>query len=324
MRDLFQDATILITGGTGSFGEAFLRRCLEFPVREIRVFSRDEKKQYDMMHRYENPRLRFDLGDVRDIQTVDKAMEGVDFVFHAAAMKQVPSCEGFPLEAVKTNVMGSSNVIQSAIRHSVKKVVCLSTDKACYPTSAMGATKALMEKVALRAAGEQEKTIINLTRFGNLISSRGSVVPLFLDQLDNYREITVTEPDMTRFLMTLDDAIDLVMCAFEKGRQGEIFVHKSKAATVGDLVEAVQKYRDATAHIRYIGARPGEKMHETLLLSEEAASATDCGGFFRVQSKESGPPAYRPEEFDSSAAERYSIDELVELIRATMREGETL
>ena len=217
MRDLFQDATILITGGTGSFGEAFLRRCLEFPVREIRVFSRDEKKQYDMMHRYESLRLRFDLGDVRDIQTVDKAMEGVDFVFHAAAMKQVPSCEGFPLEAVKTNVMGSSNVIQSAIRHSVKKVVCLSTDKACYPTSAMGATKALMEKVALRAAGEQEKTVINLTRFGNLISSRGSVVPLFLDQLDNYREITVTEPDMTRFLMTLDDAIDLVCVPLKRG-----------------------------------------------------------------------------------------------------------
>lgn len=323
MKGLFDNATILITGGTGSFGEAFLQRCLELPVREIRVFSRDEKKQYDMMHKYENPRLRFEIGDVRDIQTVDRAMVGVDFVFHAAAMKQVPSCEAFPLEAVKTNVLGSSNVIYSAIRHGAKKVVCLSTDKACYPTSAMGASKAMMEKVARRAAEEQEETTIVLTRFGNLVSSRGSVVPLFLDQLDNYQEITVTEPDMTRFLMTLDDAIDLVMCAFEKGRQGELFIHKSKAATVGDLVEAVMKYRGTIAHVRYIGTRPGEKMHETLLLTEEAVSAVDCGGFFRI-GREGGIPAHRPSEFDSAAADRLTVDELVELIRATMKEGVTV
>lgn len=320
MTELFNNATILITGGTGSFGEAFLQRCLELPVREIRVFSRDEKKQYDMMHKYESPRLRFDIGDVRDIQTVDRAMEGVDFVFHAAAMKQVPSCEAFPLEAVKTNVIGSSNVIYSAIRHGARKVVCLSTDKACYPTSAMGASKAMMEKVARRAAEEQDRTTIILTRFGNLISSRGSVVPLFLDQLDSYQEITVTEPDMTRFLMTLDDAIDLVMRAFEVGRQGELFVYKSKAATVGDLVDAVMKYRGTTAHVRYIGARPGEKMHETLLLTEEATSAVDCGGFFRVGG-EGGVPAHRPGEFDSAAADRFTVEELVELIRATMKEG---
>lgn len=323
MKEQFIGATILITGGTGSFGEAFLGRCLKLPIKEIRVFSRDEKKQYDMKRRYENPRIRFIIGDVRDSASVDGAMAGVNFVFHAAAMKQVPSCETFPLEAVKTNVIGSTNVIYSAIRHGIRKVVCLSTDKACYPTSAMGASKTMMEKIARRAAEEQGETIINLTRFGNLLSSRGSVVPLFIDQLDNYQEITVTEPNMTRFLMTLDEAVDLVVYAFEKGLQGELFVHKSKAATVGDLVSAVMQYRKSVAHVTYIGSRPGEKMHETLLLSEEAITAIDCGDFFRVRAKCDDITNHRRGEFDSTAAERFTIDELVRLIKETMREERT-
>lgn len=321
MNELFNGKTVLITGGTGSFGEAFLRRCLQMPVKEIRVFSRDEKKQYDMMHRYENPRLRFVIGDVRDISSVDRAMPGVDFVFHAAAMKQVPSCEEYPLEAVKTNVLGSSNVLNSAVRHGVSKVVCLSTDKACYPTSAMGASKMLLEKEAVSAAEGQIRTIVNLTRFGNIIASRGSVVPLFLDQLASSKEITVTEPEMTRFVMTLDEAIGLVLCAFANGRQGDLFVYKSKAATVGDIVSAVLKYKGESAHIRYIGARPGEKMHETLLLSEEAMFATDCGGYFRVSRGDGVPATRRYGEFDSSKAERFSVDELVALIRQTMEGG---
>lgn len=324
MTEQFNDATILVTGGTGSFGEAFLQRCLEMPVRQVRVFSRDEKKQYDMARKYENPRLQFHIGDVRDGQALDRAMEGVNFVFHAAAMKQVPSCEAFPLEAVKTNVLGSSNVIYSAIQHKVAKVVCLSTDKACYPTSAMGVSKAMMEKVARRAAEEQSKTIINITRFGNLIASRGSVVPLFLDQLANDREITVTEPDMTRFLMTMADAIDLVACAFSNGRQGDLFVHKSKVATVRGIVDAVLEYKGENARIKYIGTRPGEKMHETLLLAEEATCAADCGRFFRVSMDGTRPPSRRPAEFDSSAAVRFTQEELVATIREAMEGGRPL
>lgn len=323
MTDLFLDKTILITGGTGSFGEALVRRCLHTQAKEIRIFSRDEKKQYEMMHRYENPRLRFIIGDVRDVYTVDKAMPGVNFVFHAAAMKQVPSCEDFPVEAVKTNVIGSGNILDSAVRNGVSKVVCLSTDKSCYPTSAMGCSKALMEKVAMTVAREQQETVVNITRFGNLIASRGSVVPLFIDQLANDHEITVTEPDMTRFLMTLEDAIDLVMCAFEHGRQGELFVYKSRAATVGDIVEAVLRYKNASAHIRYVGARPGEKMHETLLLAEEAATCTDCGKFFRVSREDPCPPAERPARFSSKDADRFTVDELVSLIGRTMEGGDS-
>lgn len=320
-RALFADSSVLITGGTGSFGDAFLRRCLEIGAREVRVFSRDEKKQYDMMHRYQNSRLRFIIGDVRDYSSVERAAVGADFVFHAAAMKQVPSCEQNPMEALRTNVIGSNNVIQAAIACGIPKVVCLSTDKACYPTSAMGYTKALMEKAALQAAAEQHKTIINLTRFGNIIASRGSVVPLFLNQMDQEHQITVTEPDMTRFIMTLDDAIDLVTCAFEVGNQGDLFVYKSKAATVGDIVAAVEQYRGKTAHIRYIGARPGEKMDETLLLTEEAAYARDCGRFFRVNRTGDTSGRHAPGEFSSKYAERYTVPELVELIQKVLDGG---
>lgn len=320
-QELFKDSSVLITGGTGSFGDAFLRRCLEFGAREIRIFSRDEKKQYDMMHRYQNSRLRFIIGDVRDYDSVERAAVGADFIFHAAAMKQVPSCEAAPMEALKTNVIGSYNVISAAIACGIPKVVCLSTDKACYPTSAMGDTKALMEKVAIQAAAEQHKTIINLTRFGNIIASRGSVVPLFLSQMENEHQITVTEPGMTRFIMTLTDAIDLVTCAFEVGKQGELFVYKSKAATVGDIVLAVEKYRGQSAHIRYIGALPGEKMDETLLLEEEAAFACDCGRFFRVSRSNACYGSRAPGEFSSKNAERYTVPELVELIQMVMDGG---
>lgn len=281
---MFDDKILLITGGTGSFGQAVLRRFLDSNLREIRVFSRDEKKQEDMRIRYGNPKLKFHLGDVRDPASVNDAMTGVDYCFHAAALKQVPSCEFYPMQAVKTNIEGTENVLNAAIAYGVARVICLSTDKAVYPINAMGLSKALMEKVAIakaRAAGSQ--TVISTCRYGNVMASRGSVIPLFVDQIRRGQAITVTDPNMTRFMMSLDDAVDLVLFAFEHGRNGDIFVQKSPASTIGDLGLAIAQILDKPNHeIRTIGTRHGEKLYETLLSREEMASADDLGPYFRV------------------------------------------
>lgn len=282
---MFTDKTLLITGGTGSFGNAVLRRFLDSDLREIRIFSRDEKKQDDMRKRYGNPKLKFYIGDVRDERAVQTAMRGVDFCFHAAALKQVPSCEFHPMEAVRTNVLGTENVLEAAIRAGVKRVVCLSTDKAVYPINAMGISKAMMEKVMVATSRNLEKTatVICGTRYGNVMASRGSVIPLFVDQVLAGKPITVTDPGMTRFMMTLEDAVDLVLYAFEHGHNGDIFVQKAPAATVRVLAQAIIELLGKPEHtVQEIGTRHGEKLYETLLGREEMACAEDLGGYFRV------------------------------------------
>lgn len=282
---LFTDRTLLITGGTGSFGNAVLRRFLDSDLREIRIFSRDEKKQDDMRRRYRNPKLKFYLGDVRDARSVADAMRGCDFVFHAAALKQVPSCEFHPMQAVRTNVLGTENVLEAAIAAGVQRVVCLSTDKAVYPINAMGISKAMMEKVmvALSRNLERTRTVICGTRYGNVMASRGSVIPLFVEQLLAGRPVTVTDPTMTRFMMTLEDAVELVLYAFARGSNGDIFVQKAPACTVDTLALALRELLGRPSHeIRVIGTRHGEKLYETLLSREEMAAATDLGGYFRV------------------------------------------
>jgi UDP-N-acetylglucosamine 4,6-dehydratase/5-epimerase len=280
----FTNKVILITGGTGSFGNAFINRILVIDVKEIRVFSRDEKKQDDMRKKYNDSRLKFYIGDVRDYNSIDTAMIGVDFVFHAAALKQVPSAEFFPLEAVKTNIIGSENVIQCAMRNHVERVIFLSTDKAAYPINAMGISKAMMERVVLAAARtySQNKTSLIITRYGNVIASRGSVIPLFFDQIEQKSMITVTDPAMTRFLMTLEEAIELVIFAFEKGNNGDLFVKKSPAAKVSSIAKAVIIISGKQVEIRYIGSRHSEKQHETLLTIEESLKAIDMGNYFCV------------------------------------------
>ena len=281
---LFTDKVLLITGGTGSFGNAVLKRFLNSDLKEIRIFSRDEKKQDDMRKKYNNSKLKFYIGDVRDPHSVSDAMEGVDFVFHAAALKQVPSCEFFPLQAVQTNVIGTANVLDAAVAKKVKKVIVLSTDKAAYPINAMGMSKALMEKVAVakgRNVGE-EGTIICRTRYGNVMASRGSVIPLFLEQIKNGEQLTITNPDMTRFMMTLDDAVELVVYAFEHGNQGDLFVQKAPAATIDVLAKAVKELTGSKAEIKNIGTRHGEKLYEVLVTREEMLNAEDLGGYFRV------------------------------------------
>ncbi len=286
---MFKDKTLLITGGTGSFGHTVLNHFITTDIGEIRIFSRDEKKQDDMRHELqvkypiESQKVKFYIGDVRDIDSVNNAMNGVDFIFHAAALKQVPSCEFFPIEAVKTNILGTENVLTSAIAHGVKKVVCLSTDKAAYPINAMGISKALMEKVitAKSRTVDAEKTTICCTRYGNVMCSRGSVIPLFRDQIRYGKPLTITNPDMTRFLMNLDEAVDLVVFAFTHGQPGDLFVQKSPACTIGDLAKATQKLFGET-DVRIIGERHGEKLFETLLTEEEAAKAIDMGGYYRV------------------------------------------
>ena len=278
----FKDRVLLITGGTGSFGNAVLRRFLDSDLREIRILSRDEKKQDDMRKKYNSPKLKFYIGDVRDPQSVMNAVRGVDYIFHAAALKQVPSCEFHPLEAVKTNVMGTENVLEAAIQCGVKRVVCLSTDKAVYPINAMGISKAMMEKVAV-AKSRSSGTVINVTRYGNVMASRGSVIPLFVDQIRSGQPITITDPSMTRFMMTLDDAVDLVLYAFEHGQPGEIFVQKAPAATIDVLTRALTGLLGKPEHeVRVIGTRHGEKLYEALLSREEVAAAEDQGGYFRV------------------------------------------
>ena len=274
---------LLITGGTGSFGNAVLMRFLKSDhFNEIRIFSRDEKKQEDMRIKFQSEKLKFFIGDVRDYNSVEQAMRGVDYVFHAAALKQVPSCEFFPLEATKTNVFGTHNVIESAIVHKVKKVVCLSTDKAAYPINAMGISKALMEKVAIAGSRNSIDTTICLTRYGNVMASRGSVIPLFVDQIRTGKDLTITDPKMTRFLMSLDDAVDLVLFAFEHGQTGDLFVNKAPAGNIGDLANALIELFDAQNKIKIIGTRHGEKLYETLCTREEMIKAQDMGDFYRI------------------------------------------
>lgn len=274
---------LLITGGTGSFGTAVLNRFLDTDhFKEIRIFSRDEKKQDDMRNVYKNDKLKFYIGDVRDSSSVEKAMRGVDYVFHAAALKQVPSCEFFPMEAVKTNVFGTQNVIDAAIKCNVKKVICLSTDKAAYPINAMGISKAMMEKVAVAASRNLEKTTVCLTRYGNVMASRGSVIPLFIKQIKNGQDITITDPNMTRFLMSLEEAVDLVLFAFEHGNSGDLFVNKAPAGTIRDLAKALKELFKAETSIKIIGTRHGEKLYETLCTREEMVKAEDMGDFYRI------------------------------------------
>ena len=282
---LFKDKTLLITGGTCSFGNAVLRRFLDSDIREIRIFSRDEKKQDDMRHELQNPKVKFYIGNIRDRQSIDMAMEGVDYVFSAAALKQVPSCEFFPLQAVQTNVIGTNNVLEAAIAHKVKNVVVLSTDKAAYPINAMGISKAMMEKVAIargRALGLDAGTTICCTRYGNVMGSRGSVIPLWVDQIKSGKPITITNPEMTRFMMTLDDAVDLVIYAWQHGENGDLFVQKAPAATLVVLAQALKELYNSDAEIKVIGTRHGEKLYETLVTREEMAKAIDMGGYYRV------------------------------------------
>lgn len=321
---MFANKTLLITGGTGSFGNAVLRRFARSDLAEIRIFSRDEKKQDDMRKRYQDPKLKFYIGDVRDYQSVLSAVRGVDYIFHAAALKQVPSCEFHPLEAVKTNVLGTENVLEAAVSSSVQRVVCLSTDKAVYPINAMGISKAMMEKVMVAKSRASCSTVICGTRYGNVMASRGSVIPLFIEQIRAGLPITITDPSMTRFMMTLDDAVELVLYAFEHGNPGDIFVQKAPAATIETLARALGELMLAANHeIRVIGTRHGEKLYEALLSREERVASEDLGGYFRV------PPDLRDlnygkfvEEGETriSAAEDYNSHNTVRLDVAGMKE----
>lgn len=325
---MFKDRILLITGGTGSFGNAVLRRFLDTDVREIRVFSRDEKKQDDMRKRYQNAKLKFYLGDVRDPSSVAAAMRGVDFCFHAAALKQVPSCEFHPMEAVRTNVMGTENVLEAAIAAGVKRVICLSTDKAVYPINAMGISKAMMEKVMVAVSRNLEgtETVICGTRYGNVMASRGSVIPLFVDQIQNSRPITITDPAMTRFMMTLDDAVELVLYAFQNGRNGDIFVQKAPAATIATLTHAITDLLGKPKHdVQEIGTRHGEKLYEVLLSREEMASAEDLGDYYRVPPdgrdlnytkfvEQGEPKISASEEYNSHNTHRLDVAGMQELL----------
>ncbi len=321
----------MITGGTGSFGNAVLNRFLETNIKEIRVFSRDEKKQDDMRHEFQakmpevSDKIKFYIGDVRDLASVKNAMHGVDYIFHAAALKQVPSCEFFPIEAVKTNVLGTDNVLTAAIEEGVKSVICLSTDKAAYPVNAMGTSKAMMEKVVVAKSRtvSPEKTTICCTRYGNVMCSRGSVIPLWIDQIRNGKPITITEPKMTRFIMSLEEAVDLVLYAFENGQSGDILVQKAPACTIEVLAQAVCKLFNPNNEIKVIGIRHGEKIYETLLTNEECAQAVDLGDFYRVpcDSRSLNYDKYFSEgdakrvelsEFNSSNTELLNVDEVVQ------------
>lgn len=284
-QDVFKGKVLLITGGTGSFGNAVLSRFLDMNVKEIRIFSRDEKKQDDMRRQINNNKVKFYIGDVRSKQSVDYVMPGVDYIFHAAALKQVPSCEFFPMEAVRTNVLGTENVLDSAIQHGVKRVVILSTDKAVYPINAMGLSKAMMEKVMIakaRTINEHTDTIICGTRYGNVMASRGSVIPLFIEQIKANKDLTVTDPSMTRFMMTLEDAVNLVLYAFANGKKGDIFVQKSPASTVGDLAKALIELYKSKSKMRVIGTRHGEKLYESLVNREDMVKAEDVGDYYRI------------------------------------------
>ena len=280
---MFKNKIILITGGTGSFGESMIERFLKYGVKEIRIFSRDEKKQDDLRKKYKNPNLKFYIGDVRDYQSVLNCVRGCNFIFHAAALKQVPSCEFHPMEAVKTNILGTENVLEAAINSNVKRVIVLSTDKAVYPINAMGISKAMMEKVAIQKSGINHKTIINITRYGNVMASRGSVIPLFMSQIQNKKPITITDPNMTRFMMSLADAVDLVLYAFKYGKAGEIFVQKSPATDIKTLVNALKRLLEVYHHpINIIGTRHGEKLFESLLSREEMVRAKETNNYYCI------------------------------------------
>lgn len=283
---MFDNKVLMITGGTGSFGNAVLKRILKTGIKEIRIFSRDEKKQDDMRKKYNNDKIKFYVGDVRDLNSIQNAINGVDFVFHAAALKQVPTCEFFPMEAVKTNIIGTDNVLNAAINAGVKKVICLSTDKAAYPINAMGISKAMMEKVFIAKSKTvaPDKTVICGTRYGNVIASRGSVIPLFIHQIRDKHPLTITDPNMTRFLMSLDEAVELVIYAFENGEPGDIFIQKSPAGTIADLAQAVKELFNADNEIKIIGTRHGEKLYETLLTKEEYFHAEDEGDYYKIPS----------------------------------------
>jgi UDP-glucose 4-epimerase len=283
---MFNNRTLLITGGTGSFGNAVLERFLNSDIKEIRIFSRDEKKQDDMRHELKSDKVKFYIGDVRDRASVDNVMKGADYVFHAAALKQVPSCEFFPMQAVQTNVIGANNVLESAVEHNVKKVIVLSTDKACYPINAMGISKAMMEKIAVakgRSLGsEAPPTVICATRYGNVMASRGSVIPLWIEQIKSNRKITITDPNMTRFMMTLNDAVNLVLYAFEHGQNGDLFIQKAPAATLETLFCALKELYKSNTSFQVIGTRHGEKLYESLVTREEMAKAVDMGNYYRI------------------------------------------
>ncbi|KFD40164.1 UDP-glucose 4-epimerase [Schleiferia thermophila str. Yellowstone] len=323
---MIQNATLLITGGTGSFGSAVLKRFLHTNhFSEIRIFSRDEKKQHDIRTQLNNPKVKFYLGDVRDIDSINRAMDGVDYVFHAAALKQVPSCEFFPIEATKTNVFGTQNVIESAIKFNVKKVICLSTDKAAYPINAMGISKALMEKVAIAAARNTNSTTVCLTRYGNVMASRGSVIPHFIQQIKNGQPITVTDPNMTRFLMSLEDAVDLVLFAFEFGNSGDLFVNKAPSAKIGDLAIAIKELANSHNEIKIIGTRHGEKLYETLCTREEMIRAEDMGNFYRIPAdnrdlnyamyfSEGNPDISKVEDYNSHNTKILDINEIKNIL----------
>ncbi len=280
---MFNNKTLLITGGTGSFGNAVLKKFLNTNIKEIRIFSRDEKKQHDMRVEMMNPKIKFYIGDVRDYNSISNAMNGVDYVFHAAALKQVPSCEFYPIEAVKTNVLGTENLLNAAINNNVKKVICLSTDKAVYPINAMGISKAMMEKVMIAKSRSSGSTTLIGTRYGNVMASRGSVIPLFHNQIISNQPITITDTNMTRFMMTLEDAVDLVLYAFKYGNSGDIFVQKSPASTIGELANALKKIYKSNVPIKIIGTRHSEKLYETLMSKEELLSSEDLGNYFRIK-----------------------------------------
>tara|TARA_B100001173_G_scaffold298903_1_gene296943 strand:- start:2047 stop:3030 length:984 start_codon:yes stop_codon:yes gene_type:complete len=321
---MFKDKTIVITGGTGSFGNAVLNRFLDSDIKEIRIFSRDEKKQHDMRVKYNNSKIKFYIGDVRNEGSLRDVMIGVDYVFHAAALKQVPSCEFYPIEAVNTNVIGTENVLNAAISNGVSKVVCLSTDKAVYPINAMGVSKAMMEKVFVAKSRNSKNTIITGTRYGNVMSSRGSVIPHFIQQIKSEKTITVTDPDMTRFMMTLDNAVELVVYAFKNGKSGDIFVQKSPASTIGELASILKEIYKSDVKIKHIGIRHAEKMHETLLSKEEFLTADDLGDYFRIEADnrdlnynkyfEIGRDKKINEEYNSLNTRRLSRKELIDLL----------
>lgn len=322
---MFENKTLLITGGTGSFGNAVMKRFLNTDIKEIRIFSRDEKKQDDMRKLYKNDKLKFYIGDVRDRNSVKDALHGVDYVFHAAALKQVPSCEFFPMEAVKTNVLGTENVVTAAIEAGVKKVICLSTDKAAYPINAMGISKAMMEKVFVAKARtvDPDKTLICGTRYGNVMASRGSVIPLFIEQIKKGEPLTITDPEMTRYLMSLEEAVELVVFAFKNAKAGDIMVQKSPASTIEDLAQALLELFDVENKIQVIGTRHGEKLYETLLTREEYVVAEDMTGFYRVPADtrdlnygkffdEGNKKLSEAEEYNSHNTYRLSVSEVKE------------
>jgi UDP-glucose 4-epimerase len=324
---MFKDKTLLITGGTGSFGNAVLDRFLNTEVKEIRIFSRDEKKQEDMRLRLKSDKVKFYIGNVREYESISSAMRGADYVFHAAALKQVPSCEFYPMEAVRTNILGTENVLNAAINNKVKKVIVLSTDKAVYPINAMGVSKSMMEKLMVAKSRTVDKNITLLcgTRYGNVIASRGSVIPLFIHQIKNEQPLTVTDPSMTRFLMTMGGAIDLVLYAFKHARQGDMLVKKASACTVGDLALAIKELFKAKNKIKIIGTRHGEKLYETLLTREEIAKAEDCGNYFRISADtrdlnydkffiEGESEISAQEDYNSHNTKRLNIEEIKEIL----------